>query len=221
MSQLTDNFVLGLDLDGVCADFYGAMREIAAEWFGRDIQDLPEDVTYSMPEWGLPQDDRSEEYKRLHTFAVRYRNLFSEVEPIDGAPQALRRLSNDHVRIRIITHRLYVQSFHELAVSQTVRWLEHHGIPYWDLCFMRDKSMVDANVYLEDAPGPIQALQEAGRDVITFSNSTNRSMRVIDRAGDWTQAEHKIRAYYHRWQGETKDPGSGKMIALHASGEAG
>ena len=30
--------VLGIDLDGVCADFYARMREIAAEWFEVDIR---------------------------------------------------------------------------------------------------------------------------------------------------------------------------------------
>ncbi|HHE31099.1 MAG TPA: 5'-nucleotidase, partial [Chlorobaculum parvum] len=29
------NIVIGVDLDGVCADFYGRMRQIAAEWFER------------------------------------------------------------------------------------------------------------------------------------------------------------------------------------------
>ena len=28
------------------------------------------------------------------------------------------------------------------AVEQTVAWLDHHGIPYWDLCFMKDKAAV-------------------------------------------------------------------------------
>lgn len=36
------NLVLGVDLDGVCADFYGHMRTIAAEWLEKDISDLPE-----------------------------------------------------------------------------------------------------------------------------------------------------------------------------------
>ena len=28
-----ENALIGVDLDGVCSDFYGRMREIAAEWF--------------------------------------------------------------------------------------------------------------------------------------------------------------------------------------------
>jgi hypothetical protein len=31
MTSTPERLVLGVDLDGVCADFYGRMREIAAE----------------------------------------------------------------------------------------------------------------------------------------------------------------------------------------------
>ena len=30
-------FVLGVDLDGVCADFYGGLKPVAAEWLGVDL----------------------------------------------------------------------------------------------------------------------------------------------------------------------------------------
>jgi hypothetical protein len=34
-------FVLGVDLDGVCVDFYGKLREIAADWLERPVDELP------------------------------------------------------------------------------------------------------------------------------------------------------------------------------------
>lgn len=42
------NIVIGVDLDGVCADFYGRMRQIAAEWFERPIGELPVEVSYAL-----------------------------------------------------------------------------------------------------------------------------------------------------------------------------
>src|SRR5262245_27627768 len=104
-------YVLGLDLDGVCADFYGRMREIAAEWLGVAVDELPERVTYGMPEWGLIKG----EYDRLHRFAVTQRQLFETMPPIAGAPRAIRRLGTEGVRVRIITHRLFIRYFHEVA----------------------------------------------------------------------------------------------------------
>src|SRR4051812_45225760 len=137
-------YVLGVDLDGVCADFYGRMREITAEWKGVPVEALSREVTYGLPEWDL----YPEEYERIHRFAVTQRGLFESVEPIEGAAQALRRLGTEGVRIRIITHRLFIRYFHEVAVAQTVSWLDAHGIPYWDLCFMRDKQLVNADIYV-------------------------------------------------------------------------
>jgi hypothetical protein len=37
-------FVLGVDLDGVVADFYGGLRVMAAEFLGVPIETLPEKV---------------------------------------------------------------------------------------------------------------------------------------------------------------------------------
>ncbi len=196
MEQL-QRFVLGLDLDGTCADFYGRMREIASEWTGRTVEDLAIEPDWNMRNWGLLDG----EYSRLHRFAVAQRQLFETMEPLPGAPQALRRLATEGIRIRIITHRLFIQHFHETAVAQTVRWLDHNGIPYWDLCFMRDKGEVGADLYVEDAPDNISSLRSLGRNVLIFHNATNAHLesRNDERAENWNEAEHIIRDHYYRF----------------------
>ena len=135
MPSDSGHIVLGVDLDGVCADFYRRMREVAAEWFERPIEELTLDVSFGLPEWGL----KAGEYDSLHRFAVTERDLFRTVPMISGVRRVLRQLSNEGYRIRIITHRLFIRYFHELAVTQTIAWLDHNGIPYWDLCFMKEK----------------------------------------------------------------------------------
>ncbi len=113
-------FVLGVDLDGVCADFYRGLRTIAAEWTGRPLDAVPEVVSYSLPEWNL------------------------------------------------------------------VAWLDTHGIPYWDLCFMRDKAEVGANLYVEDAPENVEAMRKAGLATLVFTNSTNLELDP-PRADSWDE----------------------------------
>lgn len=162
--------VIGVDLDGVCADFYGRMRRIAAEWFERKVDELPEHVSYGLHEWGVV--DRNQ-YESLHRFAVTQRSLFSSMEMIPGTRKYLRLLSDEGYRIRIITHRLFIHYFHASAVQQTVEWLDSHGIPYWDLCFMKEKSQVGADVYIEDTPDNVLRLRERGLFTICFANSTN------------------------------------------------
>src|SRR5690348_15245755 len=108
------------------------------------------------------------------------------------------------IRIRIITHRLIIRYFHEVAVQQTVRWLDHWSIPYWDLCFMRDKGEVGADLYVEDSPDNIVALRRSEKDVIILSNTTNETLEDDPggRARGWSEAEHAIRDRYYHWLDE-------------------
>jgi hypothetical protein len=151
-----NGIIIGMDLDGVCSDFYGRMREIAAEWFERPIEELTPDVSYGLPEWGVKD---KEQYESLHRFAVTQRALFKSSPMIPGARKYLRLLSDEDARIRIITHRLFIHYFHGLAVGQTIEWLDEHGIPYWDLCFMKAKEQVGADIYVEDTPQNVRNLR--------------------------------------------------------------
>ena len=138
----------------------------------------------------------------MHRFAVVERNLYRDMGMIAGAGPALRRLSNLGIRIRIITHRLVIEHFHRMAVGQTVEWLDRHGIPYWDLCFMGEKGAVNADLYLEDGPHNIEALLREQRDVIVFSHAANRHLEVPagDRARNWAEAEPLVVARFREWE---------------------
>ena len=189
-------FVLGVDLDGVVADFIGGLKPIAAEWLGVESSSLTDEISYEFPEWGLNEFGG---YDALHRFAVKERDLFKNLPPIDGAPAALRRLSTKGIRIRIITHRLFIKWFHVEAIQQTVNWLEHHGIPYWDLCFMRDKSAVGADLYLEDNPDNITALRNEGYNTIVVINSMNRHLPG-PRAENWAEIEKLVLEEHMSWK---------------------
>ncbi len=189
-------FVLGVDLDGVVADFIGGLRPIAAEWLGVEVRSLTTEISYEFPEWKLKDFGG---YDALHRFAVKERDLFKNLPPIEGAPAVLRRLSTKNIRIRIITHRLFIKWFHEEAIQQTVKWLEHHGIPYWDLCFMRDKSAVGADLYLEDNPDNIEALRNDGHKTIVVVNSMNRHLPG-PRAENWEEIEKLVLNEHKSWK---------------------
>ena len=182
--------VLAVDLDGVCADFYGRMRAIAAEWFEREVEDLPTEVSYGLTEWGI---DSQEQYDSLHRFAVTQRDLFRTLEVIPGARRVLRRLSDEGHRIRIVTHRLFIHYFHATAVKQTVEWLDRCGIPYWDLCFMGEKDQVGADVYIEDNPHNVRKLRASGLYTICFGNSTNADIEP-PRAESWDEVYDLVAA---------------------------
>src|SRR6476659_4200684 len=87
------DFILGVDLDGVCADFYAGVRPIAAEWLGVQESTLTPYVSYGFPEWGI--DKAPGGYLDFHKFAVTQRDLFKILTPMAGCPQALRRISKE------------------------------------------------------------------------------------------------------------------------------
>ena len=192
-----ERFVFGVDLDGVCADFYNGLRPIAAEWLGVSIETLPERVSWNLPEWGVPEAPGG--YDALHKFAVTQRELFQCLPPMPGAPQALRRLSKEDVRIRIITHRFFIKYFHQSAARQTIEWLDNHDIPYWDLCFMQEKTSVGADLYIEDSPKNVERLRSQGQKTIVFTNSTNEHLDG-PRANSWPEVVDLVLEEKATWE---------------------
>ncbi|MDR2658727.1 MAG: 5'-nucleotidase [Spirochaetaceae bacterium] len=193
-------FIFGVDLDGVVGDFYGSMREIAAEWLDKPLCQLTENVSFGLEEWGINEFGG---YDRLHRFAVTQRSLFSRMKPLKNASAILRKLSAFGIRIRIITHRLFLKYSHKTTITQTVEWLDSYDIPYWDLCFMKDKAAVGANVYIDDSPQNIELLRSNRCKCIVFSNSTNRGIRG-PRADNWLDVEKLVLRAKEEWSTGTR-----------------
>ena len=109
------------------------------------------------------------------------------------ATYGLWRLSDAGVWIRIITHRIYGNWGHAVAVGDTVTWLDTVGIPYRDLCFLGAKPQVEADCYIDDAPHNVEALRATGAYVIVFDQLYNRHLDG-PRAADWTEVEDLVAA---------------------------
>jgi 5'-nucleotidase len=178
-------FILGVDLDGVVADHTGRFREILAELRGVEPETLPLERSWNFTEWGLDND----QYGYYHRIAVMEHDMFRTMRLVEGAAEALWRLSDAGIWIRIITHRLYVNWGHEKAVGDTAAWLDEHRIPYRDLCFLGAKPQVEANAYIDDAPHNIEQLRELDKTVIVFDQPYNRTIAEGPRARTWAEAE--------------------------------
>lgn len=181
------DFILGVDLDGVCGDYTSAFRAVVAEQRGVNASELPYDHSWDFREWGLS----AEEFEQLHRLAVLDHHVFRTMPVIDGAAEALWRLSDAGVWIRIITHRLYVNWGHAVAVADTVAWLDSAGIPYRDLCFLGAKPQVEADCYIDDGPHNVEALRASGAPVIVFDQPYNQHLDD-PRAHDWMELEELI-----------------------------
>jgi 5'(3')-deoxyribonucleotidase len=182
------DFILGVDLDGVVANHTRRFREIMAELRGVDPETMPMDRSWDFHEWGFGPD----EYAHYHRIAVMEHDMFRTMPVIEGATDALWRLSDAGVWIRIITHRLYGHWGHEKAVADTAAWLDIHKIPYRDLCFLGAKPQVEADAYIDDAPHNIEQLRAAGNTVIAFEQPYNRGLVGEPRARSWRDVEEIV-----------------------------
>ncbi len=180
-------FVLGVDLDGVCGDYTTAFRAVVAADRGVDAATLDSERSWDFAQWGL--SDR--EFDRLHRLAVLEHRMFRTMPVMAGAAEALWRLSDAGLWIRIITHRLYVNWGHQVAVADTVEWLDQQGIPYRDICFLGAKPEVEADCYVDDGPHNIEALRDAGNPVIVFDAPYNRHLDG-PRAASWADVEDLV-----------------------------
>jgi 5'-nucleotidase len=180
-------FILGVDLDDVCADYTLALREVVATERGVDPATLPLERSWNFSEWGL--DDAA--FERMHQAAVQQHRIFRSMPMVPGAADALWRLSDAGVWIRIITHRLYNNWSHAIAVGDTVAWLDAVSIPYRDLCFLGTKPQVEADCYVDDAPHNVRALRAIGAQVIVFDRPYNRDLDG-PRATNWPEVEQLV-----------------------------
>lgn len=187
---MTTSFVLGVDLDGVCADYTRAFAEVVAAERGCRVEDLPAERSWDFAEWDL---DSLGGFERLHRIAVLEKRMFRTMPVVPGCAAALWRLSDAGVWIRIITHRLVVHWGHQVAVADTVAWLDEHGIPYRDLCFLGRKPEVEADCYVDDAPHNVLALREQGNHTIVFDAPYNRDLPG-PRARTWEELEEAVLA---------------------------
>ena len=184
---MPDSFIFGVDLDGVCADYTLGLRRIAADVLGVPDSQLPLERSWDFREGGLTPAT----YEEIHLLAVTEHRLLRELPVIADAADVLWRLSDSGVWIRIITHRLYVNWGHAIAVSDTVTWLDEARIPYRDICFLGAKPEVEADLYIDDGPHNVEALLAGGNEVIVFDQPYNRHVGGV-RATSWIEAEELV-----------------------------
>jgi 5'-nucleotidase len=187
VARVTDGFVLGVDLDGVCGDYAAALRQVVAVERGVDSATLAPQASWDFVEWDLAPG----EFEQMHRKAVLEHRIFRSMPPVEGAADALWRLSDAGVWIRIITHRIYGNWGHAVAVADTVAWLDNVGIPYRDLCFLGAKPQVEADCYIDDAPHNVEALRAGGAYVIVFDQLYNRHLDG-PRAATWPEVEELV-----------------------------
>lgn len=193
--------VLDLDLDGVCADYTEAMRQWLVRAGRMAADTFPDMSKYEMTlATGWPFST-VEEYKQAHKEAEAD-HLYATMPVINGVPEALQRLADAHVYIRVVTHRLFVSGQHQIVVSDTAKWLDDNHIPYMSLCFTGLKDTMHASIHIDDSPANILALRQAGEHVVVFDQPYNRDLDG-PRLRAWNdESVSKLLAWIDHWPHE-------------------
>ena len=169
---------LGIDLDGVVADFNrGWMARYNAEFdaalqpdFVRGWDDLHPHTHFrdarSFWRWASGDEGPS---------------IFRDLPPY---PDALGNLDALHARghrIVILTHKP------DWAVHDTMAWLAEHRIPTREVHFPRDKSAIPCDVYLDDANHNLEAIRRARprSAVCRFVRAWNEPLTSVADIHDW------------------------------------
>ena len=146
---------LGIDLDGVVANFTKGWMGFYNEQFGTSLQvadsrrwhDLVNLTHFAdideFWEWSSDLDGKS---------------VFWHLEPFPGAVEALRGFVDDGHQIVIITTKP------DFAHTDTHEWVERHRIPAAELHILEDKWLIPADVYLDDGPHILPGLVERRPD---------------------------------------------------------
>ena len=159
-----DCFAFGVDLDGVVGNHSKLFRKVVARELGVPVQSLPREHDWNSTEWGLQPGM----FPELDAIAVEHDRMFLNMEPTEGAVDAISELAEAGVCIRIVTHRLCVPDLHAITAGDTVKWLDDIELSYRELCFTGHKSSVGSDISIGDAPHNVEALRKSGVETIIF-----------------------------------------------------
>jgi 5'(3')-deoxyribonucleotidase len=192
--ESTRPFVLGVDIDGVLADYDGAMRDHTSKFLNVSRETIPKSDQWSLVRSGWPFESE-QHFLDIHRRAVTEKRMFLTMDPIPGAAEALKYLSDLEVHIRIITFRLVVKGAHQTAVADTAAFLDLHNIPYRDLCFLKDKAALagETDLLIDDAPHNVESVrQTSGEDsAMVFDQPYNQHVQGL-RAMNWRDVVNEV-----------------------------
>ena len=149
---------VGVDLDGVVADFTGGWIRLYNAAFGASLR--PEQVTT----WDAPAEltrfgTMTQFWRWARTAGDGGRSLFASLAPYPGAVEGLRRLIGA-AHVAIITTKP------GWAIPDTLGWLAALDLPLREVHITTEKADVACDVYVEDSPKQLQLLRRHRPDAV-------------------------------------------------------
>lgn len=139
--------VIKIDMDGVIRDIFTPMLEIYLRIYKEkltmeDIFDYDVDKVFTKVR---EVDNMSAAKFFFNGFSAR--RLFLYSKPYEGVRESLKRLKEAGHKIVIVTWQFNTEN-----KMHTLQFLEDNDIPYDDICFTKDKWMVQGDILIDDNP---------------------------------------------------------------------
>jgi 5'(3')-deoxyribonucleotidase len=199
MEARVERLRLGIDLDGVVADFNaGWMQRYNREF---DAQLDPSQVVM----WdGLQRLTHFGTMEDFWSWAqLGASSIFRDPPVFEGAVETMNELGREH-RIVIVSSKF------DWAIPDTLAWMSEHRVPAREIHFVWDKTAVPCDVYLEDAPHNLEALVAKRPDslVCRMVRPWNQPLAGAIDVVDWPAFAHAVaeRAARHELARETPLP---------------
>ncbi len=179
---------LGIDLDGVVADFLSGWMERYNEDFGADLK--PEMVTGWNAFVPLTHFETSAEFWAWAR-GGEGPGIFRYLPTYPGAIETLRHLSRNH-RIVIITTKP------RWANAETFAWIADNEIPTREVHITGRKWEVECDVYLDDGPHNLDALvvERSDRTICRFVRPWNAPIQGTIDIDSWNTFEALVDKRY-------------------------
>lgn len=178
---------LGIDLDGVVADFNTG-------WIRRYNADFGADVAFdAVKAWdAIPSLTHFRHMGEFWKWARDHdgHSLFRHLETYPGAVESLRELARDRHDVVILTTKP------PWAVHDTYAWLSEHRLPTREVHILEDKWTVDCDVYLDDASHNIERLvrNRPERTVVRFVRPWNAPVTGARDIENWPEFVKMVRS---------------------------
>ena len=171
---------IGIDLDGVVANFTKGWTTKYKEDFGQQINE--EDIT----EWGLSKPlTHFEKEQDFWDWArnINGNTIFRHLEVYDDAIETMKSLSVDGHEIVIISSKPW------WTISDTYQWIGEKKIPSKEVHFRDDKWRIDCDIYLDDAPGQLESYIENRPDkvIVRFVRLYNKPLEGVVDVQNWKE----------------------------------
>ena len=163
--------VIKIDMDGVIRNIFDEMCTIYNNVFRThlcvdDIFDYDVDAVFTKIKENIGIS-AADYFFKLYAY-----RLFYESNPYDGVKEAVEKLRDEGHKVVIVTWQYTLDN-----KLNTLRFLDRHNIPYDDICFTRDKWMIQGDWLIDDNPEFIEDERDKSKKIL-INMPYNKNMDI-------------------------------------------